>query len=107
MAENHRSGGVVGESNRDFSRFGFAERRMDDRGGGGDARWRTILRLQIDCLRCVPFSFRIILHASKTSIYDAGETMRPRNERGSTAIISTCNSLPFRARGASALGAFT
>src|SRR4029077_9401245 len=95
MAENHRSGGIVGESNGDFSRFGFAERRMDDRRGGGDARWRTILRLQIGCLRCVLAAYRVTPHASKTSIYDAGETMRPRSERGSTATISTCISSPI------------
>src|SRR5580704_1997102 len=102
MAENHRSGGVVGESNGDLSRFGFAERRMDDRGGGGDARWRTILRLQIGCLRRVLSTLRILPHASKTPIYDAGETMRPRSERGSTATISTCSSLPISDCGPSA-----
>src|ERR1700734_1914913 len=102
MAENHRSGGIVGESNGDFSRFGFAERRMDHGGGGGDARWRTILRLQIESLRFVLSRFRIIPHASKTPIYDAGETTRPRNERGSAATISTSVSSPISDREPSA-----
>ena len=38
MAEHHRSGGVVGECDRDFGRFGFVKRRIRCGGGGGDAR---------------------------------------------------------------------
>ena len=102
MAEDNGGGGVVRECDGDFRRFGFAKRRIDDRGSGGDARRRSVLWLQIASLRWFLSGFRIIPHTTKVPIYDAGETTRPRNECGSTATISTSASAPISNSGPSA-----
>ena len=63
VSEDDRGGGVVGKGDGDFGRFGFAKRRIADRRAGGDARRRTVLRLQIGSLpRVLPMP-GIILHA--------------------------------------------